>query len=491
MTSTSVKFLLVGFDGLRPDMITQELMPRLHRHAAEGVCFRNHRSTFPTETYVNLPSLVTGSTPSRHGMIANYFLDPNIDPRERFKGHSVQSIEKAQRAYVGRLYEAQSLGEILQRAGRRMAVVSTNSAGSVRLKHHQVSDHDHLSLSCHTPETSYPREEVSEIISKLGSPAQKSTPDLEGVTYATDVFLEHLCQRDLPDLTILWYGEPDISYHTFGIGASQSRQVLRHVDAEFGRVLDWWHASDQRESLQIVVTSDHGHITQKTRVTAGDLLRDAGFKVDDHLEDGADLALLAAYSGGIWVRDKDPDLTRAIGQALMEQEACGMVFSAGRNEVEGIVPGSFSRQLVMADHTRSPDIYYILRTDDEPDEHGYVGTCHFESGLRVGAGIHGGLHRKELHSVCLTSGSLFGEARRIDGHSGIIDIAPTILHGLEIAAPPTMDGRVLRESFVDDSGDLPDSLPEKYETGAGRYQQVLQRTRTGDSCYLDGGWRRA
>ncbi len=491
MPSTPLKFLLVGFDGLRPDMITQELMPRLYRHAAESVDFRNHRCTFPTETYVNLPSLVTGSTPSRHGMIANYYLDPTIDPRERFKGHSVQSIEKAQRAYGGRLYEAQSLGEILHCAQRRMAVISTNSAGSVRLKHHQVLDHEHLSMSCHTPETSYPRDEVSAIVSRLGTPSQRSAPDAEGVTYATNVFLEHLCQSDLPDLTILWYGEPDISYHTYGIGAPQSRQALSHVDAEFGRVLDWWHASDQRDSLQIVVISDHGHITQKTRVAAGDLLRDAGFKVDDHLEDGADLALLAAYGGRIWVRDKDPELTRAIGQALMENDVCGMVFSAGRNEVEGIVPGSFSRQLVMADHSRSPDIYYILRTSDEADEHGYVGTCHFESGLPVGAGIHGGLHRKELHSVCLTAGSLFGEAKRMEGHSGIVDIAPTILQGLGIAAPSTMHGRVLREAFAIDSSALPDSVPEKYETGTGHYQQVLQRTRTGDSCYLDGGRRSA
>jgi arylsulfatase A-like enzyme len=263
------------------------------------------------------------------------------------------------------------------------------------------------------------------------------------------------------------------------------------VDAEFGRVLDWWHASDQCDSLQIVVISDHGHISQKTRVAAGDLLRDAGFKVDDHLEDGADLALLAAYGGRIWVRDKDPDLTRAIGRALMDNEVCGMVFSAGRNEVEGIVPGSFSKQLVMADHSRSPDIYYILRTSDESDEHGYVGTCHFESGLPVGAGIHGGMHHKELHSVCLTSGSLFGQARRVEGHSGIVDIAPTILHGLGIAAPQTMEGRVLHEAFADGSSDLPESVPEKYETGAGHYQQVLRRTRAGDSCYLDGGWRSA
>ena len=486
-----VKFLLVGFDGLRPEMITQELMPELYRHARKGVAFYKHRCTFPTETYVNLPSLVTGSTPSRHGMIANYYLDPNVDPRERFEGSSVPSIEKALRAYGGRLYEAESLGEILQRAGRRMAVISTNSAGSVRLKHHQVLDHTHLSLSCHTPETSYPRDEVAEIVSKLGTPSRRGAPDMEGMTYATDVFLEHICRDDLPDLTMLWYGEPDVSYHAFGIGAPESRQVLRHVDAEFGRVLDWWHASDSHESLQIVVISDHGHITQKTKAATGDLLRDAGFKVGSHLEDGADLALFAGYGGRIWVRDKDPALTRAIGQALMEKDACGMVVSAGRNEVEGIVAGSFSKQLVMADHPRSPDIYYILRTADEPDEHGYMGTCFYESGLSVGAGIHGGLHPKELHSVCLTSGSLFAEAKSVEAHSGIIDVAPTILHGLGIAAPQTMDGRVLYEAFAEGSIDPPDSVPEKYETGVGHYQQVLHRTRMGDSCYLDGGWRSA
>jgi arylsulfatase A-like enzyme len=311
------------------------------------------------------------------------------------------------------------------------------------------------------------------------------------VTYASNVFLEHLCPGDLPDLTILWYGEPDVSYHRFGVGSPESLQTLRHVDAEFGRVLDWWHASDQIDSLQIVVVSDHGHVTQKTKVATGDLLRDAGFEVGDHLEDGADLALIAGYGGGIRVRDKDPDLIRAIGRALMETDTCGMVFSAGRSQVEGIVPGSFSKQLVMADHPRSPDIYYILRTADEPNEHGYIGTCFYESGMSVGAGVHGGLHPKELHSVCLASGSLFGNPRSMETHSGIVDIAPTILHGMGIAAPRTMEGRVLHEAFANGAIDPPDPVPETYKTGAGRYQQVLHRTRIGDSCYLDGGWRSA
>ncbi len=486
-----VKFLLVGFDGLRPDMVTPELMPRLHRHAEQGVTFRNHRCTFPSETYVNLPSLVTGSAPSRHGMIANFFLDPNVDPRERFLGYSVASIEKAQAAYGGRLFEAESLGEILHRAGRRLAVISTNSAGAVRLTHPQVFDHDHLSMACHAPEDSYPRDEVAKIMSTLGPPVPKVLPDVKGLTYASDVFFKHLCRGELPDLTILWYGEPDISHHSYGLGSPESQQVLRHVDAEFGRLLDWWEASDARESLQIMVLSDHGHITKKTKIDTGELLRDAGFKVGEHLENGADLALIAGYSGGIRVRDKDPDLIRAVGQALMELDVCGMVFSAGRNEVEGIVPGSFAKELVMVEHPRSPDIYYILRTADEPNEHGYTGTCFFDDRWAAGGGVHGGLHPKELHSLCLASGSLFGEAKATETHAGIVDIAPTILHGLVVAAPQTIDGRVLHEAFAKDSGEPPDSVPEKFETGVGPYQQVLHRTRVGESCYLDGGWRAA
>ena len=78
-----------------------------------------------------------------------------------------------------------------------------------------------------------------------------------------------------------------------------------------------------------------------------------------------------------------------------------------------------------------------------------------------------------------------------EAHSGIVDIAPTILHGLGIAAPRTMDGRVLREAFADGSSDTPDPVPERYETGVGHYRQVLQRTRIGESLYLDGGWRAA
>ncbi len=105
-----MKFLLVGFDGLRPEMVTEELMPNLFRFAQRGVSFENHRCYFPSETYVNLPSLVTGTTPAQHGIVANHYLDRSVDPRERFEGSSVTRIEKAQQAYNGKLYGTESAG---------------------------------------------------------------------------------------------------------------------------------------------------------------------------------------------------------------------------------------------------------------------------------------------------------------------------------------------------------------------------------------------
>ncbi len=52
-----MKFVIVGFDGLRPEMVSAERTPNLHRFAQRAVVAEKHRCCFPSETYVNLPSL--------------------------------------------------------------------------------------------------------------------------------------------------------------------------------------------------------------------------------------------------------------------------------------------------------------------------------------------------------------------------------------------------------------------------------------------------
>ena len=64
-----------------------------------------------------------------------------------------------------------------------------------------------------------------------------------------------------PAATVLWLCEPDTSAHYPGLGAPAQLEALRAMDAAFGRILDDWQAGPQREHLQIMVASDHGHTT--------------------------------------------------------------------------------------------------------------------------------------------------------------------------------------------------------------------------------------
>src|SRR3546814_18924264 len=68
-----------------------------------------------------------------------------------------------------------------------------------------------------------------------------------------------VCSSDLPELApdvmILWYCEPDNSYHYRGIGTDANLAALRHVDAEFGRILAWRDSAGLTASLQIVTMS--------------------------------------------------------------------------------------------------------------------------------------------------------------------------------------------------------------------------------------------
>ena len=63
--SPSHTHLVIVVDGLRPDFITPDVMPRLTGLGRRGVVFNAHHSVFPTNTRVNAASFVTGSASAR------------------------------------------------------------------------------------------------------------------------------------------------------------------------------------------------------------------------------------------------------------------------------------------------------------------------------------------------------------------------------------------------------------------------------------------
>src|SRR2546430_17735630 len=64
--------VIVVWDGMRPDFISEQNTPTLWKLAQAGVIFRNHHSVYPSATIVNGTAINTGVYPSRSGVLANH-----------------------------------------------------------------------------------------------------------------------------------------------------------------------------------------------------------------------------------------------------------------------------------------------------------------------------------------------------------------------------------------------------------------------------------
>src|SRR5438552_19038020 len=73
--------VVVVWDGMRPDFVSEQSTPALRKLAYRGVTFRNHHSVFPSATLVNGTAINTGVYPDRSGALANHHYRPEIDPK--------------------------------------------------------------------------------------------------------------------------------------------------------------------------------------------------------------------------------------------------------------------------------------------------------------------------------------------------------------------------------------------------------------------------
>src|SRR4026209_865395 len=68
--------ILVSFDGFRWDYPSKAPTPNLRRLMERGVHARNLIPSFPSKTFPNHYSIVTGLYPGHHGIVANNIKDP-------------------------------------------------------------------------------------------------------------------------------------------------------------------------------------------------------------------------------------------------------------------------------------------------------------------------------------------------------------------------------------------------------------------------------
>ncbi len=483
----NIRFLLVAFDGLRPDMATDELAPNLARFRRQGVDFTDCRAVFPTETRVNQASLITGCQPARHGIVANKFVEPAAGGYLNTK--NFDELAAADEALGGGLLGVPSLGEVLDAEGAALAVVGCGTAGGNRILHHRAASLGALNMSLHGIDKSTTPGLAEALVAKIGPLPGAAIPNLAQIDWVVDAYMREVAPTRDPAVTILWFSDPDAPFHFRGIESAEATEAIRHADAAFGRLLDWRRSSGQDETLQIVAFSDHGHVrTHGPTLDLSQRMVAAGFRLGPAIDDGCDAVLIPGTTASLYVRDA---ATQAgIVEWLQAQAWCGPIFARAMDG--GRLPvGALALAEANLDHARAGDVVFVLARDDEAAPGKVAGRClHDNPEIPEGHGLHGGLSRYEIRTLLAFSGSCFQAETTVGTPAGIVDVMATLLHALGIDEGPAMDGRILHEALAGNS--VPHDGAERAEAAAGNqagYAQRLATDTVAGTRYLTGGWR--
>jgi len=425
--------LVIVVDGLRPDYVTSEVMPRLYRLGRRGIVFTAHHSVFPTVTRVNASSIVTGAYPETHGLLGNTIYIPSVNATRGLDTGERENLEAVERA-EGTLLTAPTLGEVLQGNGRTLLGISSGGTGSAYLLNHTVAGGAIIHTDYTKPAGLGPR-----VLAVLGAPPPHATPNDAQNQRAIDAYLRLAVDDLRPDVTLLWLNDPDGTAHASGVGAPLTRTSLTLVDGGIGRLEDGLRARGLLDSTNIIVASDHGFSTETGELTLDALVSPFAQTLGDGSKD------IVVAEGAVYLRgSRDASRLASIVAALQRRPEVGAIFTRpGRDgTAEGIVPGTLSFDVARWNHPRSGDILVSANWSSRANAAGFKGTT-----TQVGVAGHGTSSPYDIHNTLMAAGPDFRERATSDLPTSNVDLAPTLLRLLGIPPAPTMTGRVIEEGL--------------------------------------------
>jgi arylsulfatase A-like enzyme len=466
--------LVIVVDGLRPDYVTPELMPKLVALGRRGITFNAHHSVVPTVTRVNASSMATGTYPETHGLLGNTVYVPAVNQTRGLDTGSRENLEAIARA-DGRLLDAPSLGEILERQARKLLAVGSGTSGAVFLLNHTVG---RGAIIHH--EFARPPELDARMRERFGPPPAHALPNTAQNRRAVDAYLTLGLDQIRPDVTLMWISDPDTTAHTRGIGAASTREALALVDAEIGRIEDALTARGALDRTNIIVISDHGFSTHTATFALGALVAPFARPMPDGSPD------VVVAEGAIHFRaGADPARVASIVAALQRRPEVGAVFTRPRSGggPEGIVPGTLSFDVARWNHARAGEILAEGNWSGETNAAGYAGST-----TQSGVAGHGASSPFDVHSTLIAAGPDFREHGVSNVPTSNADLAPTLLRLCGLDVPPTMTGRVIEEGFR--NGPQPASVrlvmsAETVKTADDSYELTAHFTTAGNHRYLD------
>ena len=227
------RVVIVVWDGLRPDSVTEEATPTLFRLGREGVTFTRHHSVYPSSTEVNGTAMATGCYPGHSGLIGNRMFIPAVDPLKPVATEAVETIRHADEASGGKYLAVPTLAESMHATGWRTVIAGTKPV--VLLQDRQARPEGDLateSVVLYAGNTSPPN-----VAEKLGAaagaafPATVQLPNVVADAWTTKALTDTLWNGTPPKLSVLWLSDPDFTQASvragFPAGAPRPAQLRR------------------------------------------------------------------------------------------------------------------------------------------------------------------------------------------------------------------------------------------------------------------------
>ena len=112
--------VVVVWDGMRPDFVTERYAPTLTALAHAGVVFKNNHPAYPSSTNVNGAVLATGNEPGRNGIIGNQEFRAEIDAHRPFDTADFPALNTGDNQISAHYLSSPTIAEIVQQ--RRLLV---------------------------------------------------------------------------------------------------------------------------------------------------------------------------------------------------------------------------------------------------------------------------------------------------------------------------------------------------------------------------------
>ncbi|MDP2303694.1 MAG: ectonucleotide pyrophosphatase/phosphodiesterase [Ignavibacteria bacterium] len=376
--------ILISFDGFRWDYTNRGLTPNIELLKNEGVSSLSLQPVFPSKTFPNHYSIITGQYPQNHGIIANFFENPITGEK-----YSLGDTNAVRNPYW---YWGEAFWETAERQGIKCA--SYFWPGSeVELDYRRPTyyeKYDHV-----RPYST----RIDGIINWLSLPFEKR-----------------------PKFITLYFDAADTYGHRFGPNSKEIDFTIASLDSLIGNLVINLKKIEMYDSTNIILVSDHGmtEISKERFIDIDKILEGYNYKVDGN-------------GPMVFINSENKEITQ-LYDFLKASEKNFKVYL--KDEIPNHF--KFSQNYLFGDIIMIADMGWSIMTNKDLENWGKY----------FNKGNHGyDNHHLDMHGYFIANGPSFKKNYKT-GTLLNIDIYPLLCDIYKLTPKSNIDGKADRINFI-------------------------------------------